>query len=116
MSDTRIMIGTADVTEHVAAMFDAIVGSLDWGSGFLSVEQIESILIVGALAGFDVPEFRYHSVDPAGFENWPGGTEANYAEWQSRRLEAIQSWRAQVQAKARAMRDHSGDLTAERKL
>lgn len=52
----RIMIGNADVTEHVAAMFDAIVGSLDWGSGFLSSEEIESIVAVGTLAGFDVPD------------------------------------------------------------
>lgn len=51
---TCVLIGKVDVTEHVAAMYDAIVGSLDWGSGFLTVETIESILIVAALAGFNV--------------------------------------------------------------
>ena len=49
----RVMIGPHDVTEHVAQMYDAIVGSMDWGSEFLDWETILSILLVGKLAGFE---------------------------------------------------------------
>jgi hypothetical protein len=69
---------------HVAAMYDALVGSLDWGSGFLDTEEIESILIVAELAGFDVPERVPASGEMTG-------------------IEAITVWRKQVAAKARAM-------------
>jgi hypothetical protein len=133
VSDKRITIGGTDVTEHVAAMFDAIVGSMDWGSGFLDVETIESILIVAELAGFEVP-----SCEPAipGLEEWPGfhapqparsvlvpattehpsyiqvtpeweawkqAGEDAYTAWKARRSEQIAAWRKQVQAKARAL-------------
>lgn len=53
---SKIMIDGIDITEHVAAMFDAVVASLDWGSGFLATEDVESILIVGHLAGYDIPD------------------------------------------------------------
>lgn len=93
----RVVIAGADVTEHVAAMFDAIVGSLDWGSGFLDVDTIESILIVAELAGFDVPQ--YVPVDPPGFTPlWA----PDLASASRLRAEAIAEWRAQVKAKARA--------------
>ena len=35
-------------------MFDALVGSLDWGSGFLDSEEIAAIVTVGDLAGLTV--------------------------------------------------------------
>ncbi len=44
MSAPKIMIGQFDITKHVAAMYDAIVSSLDWGSEFLDTETIVSIL------------------------------------------------------------------------
>lgn len=94
----RIAVDGADITEHVAAMFDAIVGSLDWGSGFLDTETIESILIVAELAGFDVPDVCPLDVAlpdnpplPKGVTTGPGG-------------EATAAWRAQIRAKAQAMR------------
>jgi len=71
----RATVGQADITEHIAAMFDALVGSLDWGSGFLETETIESILIVGEVIGFDMDAADHGA---------PG-------------------WRAQVKAKAAAM-------------
>ena len=61
----KIMVGQYDVTQHVAAMFDALVGSMDWGSGFLTVEEIESILIVGRLAGFDWPKDLQYDIKGA---------------------------------------------------
>ena len=64
-----ITIGKVDVTQHVAAMFDALVASLDWGSGFLDVETIESILIVAELAGFDVSKLDINVSD---YKSLPG--------------------------------------------
>ena len=113
MSDKRITIGGVDVTEHVAAMFDAIVGSLDWGSGFLDVETIESILVVAELAGFEISKSGSKSidVDPPGFESFPTApyhsdpeeVHQRYAEHRLARAHAIEAWVAQVKAKARAL-------------
>lgn len=134
MSGPRIMIGKVDVTEHVAAMFDALVGSLDWGSGFLDVETIESILIICELAGFSTnrvivavdvpgmseipplppwhghPRIQMPAAGPSALDE-PG--QRIYEEQQSydraviahteAACRAIDAWRAQVQAKARAM-------------
>lgn len=44
-----------DVTNMVADMYDALLSSMDWGSGFLDTEQITSILAVGKALGFDMP-------------------------------------------------------------
>lgn len=103
----------ADITEHVAAMFDALVCSLDWGSGFLDAETIESVLIVAELAGFDVGASRVDTEVP-GFPTYqtvraadPKATReqehTQHRQWLQDRAKAIESWRAQVQAKARAM-------------
>jgi hypothetical protein len=106
----RIKIGSADVTEHVAAMFDALVNSLDWGSGFLDVETIESILIVAELAGFTVPEIR--EIIPPGLTHEKPKWEANanplvmrarWGAYQGALRDAIAAWRSQVQARARAL-------------
>ncbi len=74
----KITCNGADITEHVAAMYDAIVGSLDWGSGFLDVETMESVLIVAHLAGYTIPT-----------------------------IQTFAAWIAQVKAKADAMRADS---------
>lgn len=103
----------ADITEHVAAMFDAIVGSLDWGSEFLDAETIESILIVAELAGFEAPA-GVPAVEPPGFPAWTtvhaadraATREQEYAQhrqWLEDRARAIAEWRTQIAAKARAM-------------
>lgn len=117
-------------------MFDALIGSMDWGSGFLDIETIESILIIAELAGFDLGDHRV-DVDVPGlvllpspvfppdaimpYGGWPSDRPEVYSEaqrklaefrnasdtvWsdnQARRTEAITAWRAQIQAKARAM-------------
>ncbi len=64
-----ILCRGVNIADHVAAMFDSLVQSLGWGSGFLDAEEVESILIVAALAGFDVPEgdLRFENFDPPGF-------------------------------------------------
>jgi hypothetical protein len=73
-----VTVRGVDVTEHIAAMYDAIVASTDWGSGFLDDDAIEGILLVASLVGFDVD-----SVSP------PRGSEAN--------------WKRQALARARAL-------------
>lgn len=98
----RVTVDGADITEHIAAMFDAIVGSLDWGSGFLDTETIESILIVADLVGFEDPGAA--RVDLPGFESWPGGDRTTYEDWLRKKAKAVTAWRAQVKAKAAAMR------------
>lgn len=113
-----ILCRGANIAEHVAAMFDALVGSLDWGSGFLDTETIESILIVAELAGFDVSGVHVHVPDEslalpamppyAPPYNDPVAKAAHQTAWAERervRVEAIAAWRKQVQAKARAMAD-----------
>lgn len=45
-----------DITDSIAFMYDAIVQSLDWGSGFLDLEEELHIASVGVLAGYQVPE------------------------------------------------------------
>ena len=147
----KITCDGIDITEHVAAMFDALVQSLDWGSGFLDADEIESILIVAELCGFDIPALPVE-LDlpglvlppapkypddvgiPAG--GWPSDHPEVWQEAQRKLAEyrqaesaayrerhrltaaALVAWRAQVQAKARAMRadvvDPSGTINDNR--
>jgi hypothetical protein len=51
----KIMIGTVDVTHAVADMYDALLSSCEWGSGFLDTEQVSSVLAIGKLMGWDEP-------------------------------------------------------------
>src|SRR5579864_2724285 len=51
----KIMIGTVDVSSAVADMYDALLSSCDWGSGFLDTEQVSSVLVIGKLMGWDAP-------------------------------------------------------------
>jgi hypothetical protein len=44
-----------DVTEGVRALYDHCVGSMDWGSGFLTLEDATEILRVAQTCGFLVP-------------------------------------------------------------
>ncbi len=83
----RITIDGHDVTEHVGAMYDAIVASADWGSDFLDVETIVSILAIGKLAGFQIPRL---SIRPPSLPSQPilnsgeerhAWLEARFAEW-----------------------------------
>lgn len=123
-----------NISDHVATMFDALVSSAGWGSGFLDTETLESILTVAELAGFDVPELDsnppgFVPLCPPGFPSgaqmpdggWPADRpevfteaqrllaehrQASNAIWQENqaaKAAAIAAWRAQVQAKVRAM-------------
>lgn len=96
MTDTKIECRGVDITEHVARMYDALVGSMEWGSGFLATEDVESILIVAELAGFNMPESA--GGDPP---LKPGMDPVRHTA--DRHRIALAQWRAQIKAKAQAM-------------
>lgn len=119
---SRIMCDGVDITEHVAAMFDALVSSTDWGSGFLDDESIEGILTVGALAGFDLshasppretehkifteicPSPPYSTVAEQRNEAVKRWHENEWKPWNARKEAAIDAWRRQFEVKARALK------------
>jgi hypothetical protein len=43
---------TVDVTEGVQVLYDRVIGSMDWGSGFLSVEDAVPIAEIAEVCGF----------------------------------------------------------------
>jgi hypothetical protein len=43
---------TRDVTEGVQVLYDLVIQSMDWGSRFLSVEDVEPILAIARFCGF----------------------------------------------------------------
>lgn len=114
----KITCGGVDISDHVAAMFDALVHSMDWGSGFLCDDQIEAIMTVGALAGWDMsgaeptltmlksifteqcPRPPTHPHDREASQKWH---ERDYLPWNERKQAAIRAWRDQFAAKAREL-------------
>lgn len=46
---------TYDVTEHFQVLYDNVINSLDWGSGFLDSIEALQVVQAGAAAGFQVP-------------------------------------------------------------
>jgi hypothetical protein len=78
MSDTRVYARQADgtetdVTEGVQVLYDHMVSSMDWGSGFLTVEDAKGIIEIAQACGFEMPEDA-----AAQFENYArsSGTSA----------------------------------------
>lgn len=45
-----------DIMEEIRIMYDALVNSMDWGSGFLDSEAIDAILTVGIVIGAEISE------------------------------------------------------------
>lgn len=103
MSTAKITLTEANGTEHditdaTAFMYDAIVQSLDWGSGFLDLEEQLHIALVGVLAGYEVPE-----VIP--LEDWPVPSQRDYtrdAAGMEKYDAAMKEWRAGYGHRARA--------------
>jgi hypothetical protein len=48
--------GDIDVTEGVRTLYDLVISSMNWGSGFLSVEDVEGVIRVAQTCGFIVPD------------------------------------------------------------
>ena len=49
-----------DITEGVRAAYDLVFRSMDWGSGFWTIEDIEPVLNMALICGFDVTEFAQY--------------------------------------------------------
>jgi hypothetical protein len=47
--------GDVDVTEGVRTLYDLVISSMNWGSGFLSIEDVEGVIRVAQTCGFLVP-------------------------------------------------------------
>lgn len=64
MNATRIVAITEDGVEHdvtqdVAALYDLVVGSMNFGSGFITVDDAEPLARMADLAGYRDPGPRY---------------------------------------------------------
>jgi hypothetical protein len=46
----------ADITEGVQALYDLVIGSMDWGSGFWSAEDAAPVARLARLCGFEQAE------------------------------------------------------------
>jgi hypothetical protein len=67
---------SVDVTEAVKFAYDTVIGSLDWGSGFLSHDEEHLICDLGRTLGFEVPRLScmgrrlyYPRYDPNGLND-----------------------------------------------
>ena len=65
---TRVVAITDDGTEHdvteaVLNTFEAIEHSMDWGSGFLDIEEVISMTQLAMLCGFRTPDQTKNSID-----------------------------------------------------
>jgi hypothetical protein len=100
-----------DITEQVAALFDALVGSMDWGSDFLDEDTVEAALIVADIVGYAPPNPPAHKAFDAGDpdpgpppgERW--GFSQERVDWHKRAEERFRSqMRAKVAARIAEMR------------
>lgn len=48
-----------DVTNAVTVLWDGVIGSLDWGSGWWDAEDAGAVAWIGKLLGFDRPRGPY---------------------------------------------------------
>jgi hypothetical protein len=56
---------TVDVTEGVQVCFDVVVGSMDWGSGFLDTEEVGQVKTLAGALGVDPPYYLYDGTECA---------------------------------------------------
>lgn len=49
-----------DLTEAVKVLYDHVVNSMDWGSGFLDHEEKHRVYDVGKALGFELPDMECH--------------------------------------------------------
>ena len=52
----RVLINDIDVTEDVVSILDALIGSLDWGSGFLSDDEVSAVEKLAQMLDFENTE------------------------------------------------------------
>lgn len=107
----RIMCGDHDVTEGVQVLYDLVLGSMDWGSSLLSIEDVLPMLDLAEVCDFgerekiegylvaDAVEKRmglWRGQNPG--PPWQPGSNTEHMAWY-RRSEAF---REQVEAEERA--------------
>lgn len=75
-----------DITEGVQACYDLVIGSMDWGSGFLTVEDALPVVLLAKACGFADYERaekyvrdKQHAEQTAVFIN--SNLEAGKAHW-----------------------------------
>lgn len=54
-----------DVTEAVKVCYDVVHSSMDWGSGFLDVEEMAHVVALAQAAGFTEPDVPFARYTPA---------------------------------------------------
>lgn len=54
----------ADITEAVQVLYDMATSSMDWGSGMLSNEEVETVIKLAILLGFQMPSLDYYNNAP----------------------------------------------------
>jgi hypothetical protein len=97
-----------DITQAVAALFDALVGSMDWGSDFLDDETVEAALVIANLVGFAEPSFGgQRTVDDAtdmqpATPRWDRQTEDDRERLRAWRERAVERFKSQMRAKVAA--------------
>lgn len=53
-----------DITSSVQILFDTVLSSMDWGSGFLDTEEIHAVVKLAIHMGWKVPELDAHFYGP----------------------------------------------------
>lgn len=61
LAGTRVFARAADgsetdITEGVQALYDLVIGSMDWGSGFLTAEDARPVALLARALGFERAE------------------------------------------------------------
>lgn len=56
MSDKRIVTTAGDdIHEAVQITYDSLLGSMDWGSGFLDDQEVEAVVRLAIIMGWKLP-------------------------------------------------------------
>lgn len=101
MPTTPLRITTedgTDVTEGVQAAYDMIFRTMDWGSGFFSVEDLEPILRLALACGFDTTQLEDYMSQPLVLNDFPTDTPPTPEQLAEReRLQAHARRRAEEQ-------------------
>lgn len=51
----RVVIEGKDCTETIAQLYDHVVSSMDWGSGFLDLEEMDRVVDFAMFMGYEPP-------------------------------------------------------------
>ncbi len=104
MTKASVTCKGVDITSQVAVLYDAIVTSLDWGSNFLDDEQVEAILIVARMVGFDMA--YPHFTEPMAAYRGAGGTKEKQAKYDEMMQMCKTRYLAKLDAKIQEMTEN----------